>query len=63
MDSRQRRNEENLPDWLLTLLVCPVEHGKLKRNGDALECTACGRRYPIRDGIPIMIVETTESER
>ena len=55
MDPEGRGNDANLPEWLLALLVCPVDRGTLNRNGDALECTACGRRYPVRDGIPIMI--------
>jgi uncharacterized protein YbaR (Trm112 family) len=63
MDPERRGNDENLPEWLLTLLVCPVDRGNLNRIGDALECTVCGRRYPIRDGIPVMIVEELESER
>ncbi len=28
--------------------------------GPALQCTACGKRYPIRDGIPIMLVEEAQ---
>ena len=63
MDPDRPRDNEILPDWLLTLLVCPADRAKLNLKGDALECTACGRRYPIRDGIPIMIVEEIESER
>ena len=44
-------------DELLKLLVCPVDHAELIVEGDALVCTACGRRYPVEEGIPNMLVE------
>ncbi|HEY3377363.1 MAG TPA: Trm112 family protein [Armatimonadota bacterium] len=40
---------------LRAMLVCPVEHAPLRDVPDALECTVCGRRYPIEDDIPNMI--------
>jgi len=44
---------------LLEILICPACHGELKPvNADeGLECLACGRIYPIRDGIPVMLVD------
>jgi uncharacterized protein YbaR (Trm112 family) len=39
----------------LDLLVCPVCHGALMLKGDAIDCQGCGRRYPIVDGLPILI--------
>lgn len=42
---------------LLAILACPVDHAALSETGDALVCAACRRRYPIRDGIPVMLVE------
>jgi uncharacterized protein YbaR (Trm112 family) len=63
MDLERQSNHEKLPDWLLTLLVCPVDRGELNLQGEALKCTVCGRRYPIRDGIPILIPQIIESER
>jgi SAM-dependent methyltransferase len=38
-------------DRLLELLVCPVDHGRLRRDDGAL-VDDHGHRYPIRDGIP-----------
>lgn len=44
---------------LLKILVCPVckKSLELKNNGQALKCGECRRVYPIRDGIPIMLVD------
>ena len=46
---------------LLEILACPVEKAPLREESDRLVCTACGRRYPVRDGIPVMLVEEAES--
>ena len=42
---------------LRALLVCPVDHQPLRDDENALVCTCCGRRYPIVDGIPVMLPE------
>ena len=42
---------------LLEILACPLCKTPVRQEGDWLVCTACKRRYPIRDGIPVMLVE------
>ena len=44
---------------LLEILVCPVckKPLELKNNGESLKCGECRRVYPIRDDIPIMLVD------
>ncbi len=47
---------------LLDILRCPVcvqeNRGELELVKDAwLVCRDCGRKYPIRDDIPVMLVE------
>ena len=39
-----------------------MDKAELSEDGEAerLECSECGRRYPVRDGIPIMLVEEAE---
>lgn len=46
------------PD-LLDILVCPDCHGDVdyKDRRDVIVCTACGLTYPVRDDIPVMLVE------
>lgn len=42
---------------LLDILACPACKTPVKIEGEELVCSQCGRRYPIRDGIPVMLVE------
>lgn len=43
---------------LLEVLACPQpHHAPVRQEGDVLVCTECRLRFPIRDGIPIMLVE------
>jgi len=42
---------------LLAILACPVCKTAVKLTDDRLVCIQCGRRYPIREGIPVMLVE------
>ena len=57
----------SIPEDLLEILVCPACRGKveLKADGSALKCAECHRVYPVRDGIPAMVVEeaTIEDEK
>ena len=48
---------------LLEILVCPQCHGDLTydRAAEKLQCSACRLRYPIVDGIPVMLIEEAES--
>ena len=47
---------------LLEILICPACRTKVRLEGDRLVCEnrSCGLRYPIRDDIPIMLVEEAE---
>lgn len=49
-----------LPANLLEILVCPVDKAKVHPEGTRLVCEKCGRAYPVRDGIPIMIIDEAE---
>lgn len=47
---------------LLDLLVCPKckQKVELSADGEALVCTAERLRYPIIDGIPVMLIDEAE---
>lgn len=49
------KSETTVNKELLNILVCPVDHAKVHPEGDSLVCEKCGRAYPVRDGIPIML--------
>lgn len=52
-----------IDERLLEILVCPECHGNVehKERRQVIVCTSCGLRYPVRDGIPVMLVsEATE---
>jgi uncharacterized protein len=44
---------------LLDILACPKCKGNLQLNDkrDGLVCSACRLEYPVRDDIPIMLIE------
>ena len=48
---------------LLSILVCPLTRSALRQEGDALVATAppdAGLRYPIREGIPVLLIDEAE---
>ncbi len=42
---------------LLDLLRCPLTRSKLRQEGDFLIAEVGGLSYPVRDGIPVMLIE------
>jgi len=48
-----------ISEELLKVLVCPVCRlpVRLKEDEYGLKCEACKRVYPIRDDVPVMLVE------
>ncbi len=60
-----------IDEKLLEILRCPVcvhdnpDGGKLElvRDGKWLVCSDCGRKYPIRDDIPVMLIEEGDKWR
>jgi len=44
---------------LLEILICPDCRSPVREEkaGGGLECHGCGRIYPVRDGIPVMLVD------
>lgn len=54
-------NSAGVSSELLQLIVCPACHGGLAPEAVSLRCTGCGRKYPIVDGIPVLIAEPAKT--
>lgn len=46
---------------LLGLLACPACKTGVELEENLLVCGTCGRKYPIKDDVPVMIVEEAVS--
>jgi uncharacterized protein YbaR (Trm112 family) len=49
---------------LLEILVCPLDKApvRLKPDGSGLKCDKCHRVYPVKDDIPVMLVDEAKIE-
>lgn len=47
---------------LLDILVCPNDRGEIeyRETEQVIVCQKCGYRYPVRDGIPVMLIDEAE---
>ena len=53
-----------IPQDLLDILVCPVckKPLEVRQNPESLKCGDCRRVYPVRDNIPIMLVDEATTD-
>ncbi len=51
--------DATLDPWLLSILVCPATRTPLRHDAVANELVsdAAGLAYPIRDGVPVLLIE------
>jgi len=54
--------QSGVPRLLLDIMQCPACGGSLVEGSQppSLTCSACGLRYPVNDGIPVMLVDEAE---
>jgi uncharacterized protein YbaR (Trm112 family) len=45
---------------ILDFIVCPKCKGDLKLEGEFLICQNCQLKYPIKDDIPILLIEEAQ---
>jgi len=52
-----------LPECLTSILACPVctEELSLEDEGRYLLCRPCGVKFPIRDGIPVLLTDEAKA--
>jgi hypothetical protein len=48
-----------IDEKLLEILACPICKGELhlEEDGSGLICERCKLKYPIEDGIPVMLID------
>ncbi|MFA5087474.1 MAG: Trm112 family protein [Candidatus Omnitrophota bacterium] len=45
---------------LLEILACPACRGDVELKDNKIVCRQCGKEYPIKDGIPVMLINDTD---
>ena len=45
---------------LLDILICPACKGDVELKEKKIACKKCGKKYPVKDGIPIMLIDEAE---
>lgn len=45
---------------LLGILACPACKADVELKDGKIVCQGCGKKYPIREGIPIMLIDEAE---
>ena len=45
---------------LLEILSCPACHGDVELQVNKIACTTCGKKYPIKNGIPVLLANEAE---
>jgi len=46
---------------LLEILACPACKGDVELKDNKIVCKACKKKYPVRDGIPVMLIDEAEN--
>jgi uncharacterized protein YbaR (Trm112 family) len=54
----EKMQKPAIDEIALRLLACPICHATLSSlDQESVRCTGCGRRYPIRDGLPVLLAD------
>ena len=46
-----------IDDALLAILACPACQGDVALKDNKIVCAKCGRKYPIKNGIPVLLAD------
>ncbi|MCK5214936.1 MAG: Trm112 family protein [Candidatus Omnitrophica bacterium] len=49
-----------IDEELLAILACPACQGEVQLKEDKIICCKCGLKYPVREGIPVMLTDEAE---
>jgi len=45
---------------LLDILACPACKADVQLIGNKIVCKKCAKKYPLHDGIPVMLIDEAE---
>jgi uncharacterized protein YbaR (Trm112 family) len=48
---------------LLEILACPACGGDVQEKDQRIVCLKCGRQYPIKNGIPVLLADQAQLPR
>ena len=51
-----------IDEELLKILACPACKSDVKLENNKIICTKCNKKYPIKDGIPVMLIDEAEEQ-
>jgi uncharacterized protein YbaR (Trm112 family) len=61
LEKMQKSAIDEIALRLLRLLACPICHATLTSlDQESVRCTGCGRCYPIRDGLPVLLADAAQ---
>jgi hypothetical protein len=46
---------------LLDILACPACKGDVIFKENKIVCKKCKKRYPVKDGVPVMLIDEAEN--
>ena len=52
-----------LSQEVLQILACPACHGALRESGEYLFCSGCSLNFPVREGIPVLLLSEAEKTK
>jgi uncharacterized protein len=54
----EKMQKPAIDEIALRLLACPICHATLSSlDQESVRCTGCERRYPVRDGLPVLLAD------
>lgn len=59
---REEQTAAEVIDEFIDILACPACGGTISHKGNHLCCNACGRTFPIVNGIPVMLLDAGETK-
>jgi len=51
-----------MDEQLLNILACPECKSDIRVKDEKIVCLGCNRKYPIKEGTPVLLVEEAEQD-